>query len=161
LAPFGILAGLLFAGASGAGAAGSAGSSFEISGIDESPLPFVVATPSGHLHELGAMVAAAVASAAGWRVSYLGCNLPAGEIAACALRAGARAVALGISYPSGDAAVAAELRSLRDLLPRETELMVGGRAAASYRGAVDQAGVCWITDIRSLREELGRLARNS
>jgi methanogenic corrinoid protein MtbC1 len=121
----------------------------------------VVATPSGQLHELGAMVAAAVANTAGWRVSYPGCNLPAAEIAACALRVGARAVALSISYPEGDAAVVAELRALRDLLPRETDLMVGGRAAASYRGAIDPAGVCWITDIRSLREELGRLARNS
>ena len=121
----------------------------------------VVATPAGQLHEMGALVAAAVATAAGWRVSYLGCSLPAGDIAACARRAGARAVALGVSYPAGDAAVAAELRTLRDLLPRETDLMVGGRAAASYREALDQAGVCWITDIRSLREELGRLARQS
>ena len=43
-----------------------------------------VATPSGHLHELGALLAASHAHESGWDVLYLGPNLPAEEIAAAA-----------------------------------------------------------------------------
>jgi methanogenic corrinoid protein MtbC1 len=54
----------------------------------------VVGTPSGQLHELGAVMVAAGANDLGWRVVYLGPSLPAGELAAAAAQNQARAVAL-------------------------------------------------------------------
>ncbi len=50
----------------------------------------VVATPTGHLHELGALLAASHAHEAGWDVLYLGPNLPAEEIATAARARGVR-----------------------------------------------------------------------
>ena len=52
-------------------------------GSDGSPVA-VVATPSGQLHELGALLVAAAAANLGWHVTYLGASLPAAEIAGAA-----------------------------------------------------------------------------
>ena len=44
--------------------------------IPDSAPRIVVATPAGQLHELGAIIAAASCASAGWKVTYLGTNLP-------------------------------------------------------------------------------------
>lgn len=95
----------------------------------------VLATPSGHRHELGAMAAAAVAGSEGWNVLYLGADLPAAEIARTAREIGARAVALSLVYGPDGASTGRELRELREALPESTTLLLGGRgAAASWHG---------------------------
>ena len=81
----------------------------------------LVTTPAGQRHELGAVLAAATAAAAGCRVLFLGADLPAASIVHAAHRSGATAVALGITYPDATpdlvgevdaiAAVSAELVS--------------------------------------------------
>ena len=119
----------------------------------------VVGTPAGQIHELGALVVAAMAGALGWRVTHLGCDLPAEEIAACAQRSGARAVALSVSILSRDHDVANEIRTIRDLLPRGVALIVGGRAVAGLEGVLEECGASRVSDIRSLRFELDRLHR--
>lgn len=96
----------------------------------------VVATPTGQLHELGAVLAATAASNVGWRVTYLGASLPAAEIAGAALQLGARAVALSLVYPPDDAGLANELAALRRFLPRRIDIVVGGRAASNYAEAL-------------------------
>lgn len=117
----------------------------------------LVTTPARQLHELGALIAAATAATDGWRVTYLGCDLPAEEIAAAAVQLGAKAVALSIVYPKDDALLNEELRHLRRLLPRTTEMIVGGRAAASYAAALDETGARRVESLRELREELDLL----
>jgi len=92
----------------------------------------LVATPSGQIHELGAVIVSAAAANMGWEVIYLGTSLPAPEIAGAARERGARAVALSIVYPEDDPALPDELHRLRNYLPDKTELIVGGRGAASY-----------------------------
>ena len=72
----------------------------------------VVATPAGELHELGAMLVATTAAAEGWRVLYLGADLPAEDIAAVARRTDVRAVALSLVYPSDGARLISECRHL-------------------------------------------------
>ena len=57
----------------------------------------VVATPSGQLHELGALMAAATAANLGWRPTYLGPNLPAYEIAGAARGNDAAAVGFNLN----------------------------------------------------------------
>ena len=52
-------------------------------GVEGAPV-LVVATPSGQLHELGALLVGAAASNFGWHVTYMGASLPAGEIAGAA-----------------------------------------------------------------------------
>ena len=100
----------------------------------------IVATPAGQIHELGAVIVAAAAANYGWRVIYLGTNLPAAEIAGAAREQEARAVALSIVYPEDDTALPGELRQLRGYLPRYTELIVGGRVAAAYAPTLVEIG---------------------
>jgi MerR family transcriptional regulator, light-induced transcriptional regulator len=117
----------------------------------------IVTTPVRQLHELGALIAAATAASDGWNVTYLGADLPAEEIAAAAVQTGANAVALSIVYPPDDALLHGELRRLRRLLPRTTELIVGGRSAESYAAALDETGARRVENLRELREELDLL----
>jgi methylmalonyl-CoA mutase cobalamin-binding subunit len=114
----------------------------------------LVTTPAGQLHELGALIAAASAASDGWQVTYLGADLPAEEIAAAAVQKGAKAVALGIVYPPDDALLPEEIRRLRRLLPRTTELIVGGRAAASYSAVLEETDARRVESLREMREEL-------
>lgn len=58
----------------------------------------VVGTPAGHLHELGAMIAAVLASEAGVQPIYLGPNVPWNELGEAANAARADLVVLSISF---------------------------------------------------------------
>lgn len=112
----------------------------------------VVATPSGEIHELGALLVAASARDLGWRVTYLGPNLPAEEISSCARVRRARIVAISVVYPEHCPTVLAQIRELRKLLPEEILLAVGGRAAQGYRPELDarEGRIEWLTDLPSL-----------
>jgi methylmalonyl-CoA mutase cobalamin-binding subunit len=116
-----------------------------------------VATPAGQVHEIGALLAALTAASEGWRVTYLGPNLPAEEIAGAAEQTRARAVALSIVYPSDDARLPSEIEKLNRYLPEAVALLVGGRSAESYRAALDASRAILISDLPSLRMQLERL----
>jgi len=92
----------------------------------------VVATPAAQLHELGALLIAVSAGNLGWRVVYLGASLPAADIASAVIRSNAKALALSIVYPADDPDLAGELTTLRQLLPTEINIVVGGRSMGSY-----------------------------
>jgi methylmalonyl-CoA mutase cobalamin-binding subunit len=117
----------------------------------------VVSTPAGQWHELGALVATATAAAQGWRVTYLGPNLPADDIAAAATQTGAKIVALSIVYPGDDPNVGHELRKLRRFLGANVALLVGGRAAGNYQRVIEEVGAIRVNDIPHLRLELDAL----
>ena len=119
----------------------------------------VVGTPAGQLHELGALLVAALATNLGWRVTYLGASLPAAEIAGAALQSGARAVALSLVYPTDDPGLAGELIRLRELLPDETDLVAGGRAAPAYRATLESIGAVVIGDLSEVAPKLEALRR--
>lgn len=114
----------------------------------------IVTTPARQLHELGALIAAAAAATDGWQVTYLGADLPAEEIAAAAIQKGAKAVGLSIVYPPDDPILPDELRRLRRLLPRTTQIVVGGRAAAAYATVLDEIDARRVENLKELREEL-------
>lgn len=114
-------------------------------------------TPPRQRHELGALMVAAVAAGEGWRVTYLGADLPPEEIAAAAGEKGAQAVALSLIYPPDDARLPDDLRRLRRLLPPSTALIAGGRACAAYGAVLDEIGAVRVPDLPALRRELDRL----
>ena len=130
----------------------------EAAAASDSPDAVVVATPAGQVHELGAMLAAASAAAAGWRVVYLGADLPAVEIARTAAKTGARAVALSIVIPREGDHTAAELRALRRELAPEVALIAGGEGASALSAAMDDAGILFLPDFAEFRRALVRLA---
>lgn len=114
----------------------------------------IVATPAGELHELGALIVAASARDLGWHVTYLGPNLPVEEISACAIARHAKAVALSVVYPEKCPVIQEKLSRMRELLPSSIGLIVGGRAAESYRECLTAAGIQWASCQHGLDEVL-------
>lgn len=109
----------------------------------------LVATPTGQLHELGALLAGASAASLGWRIIYLGASLAAADIAGAARQNSARAVALSLVYPEDDPHLPAELSRLRELLP-DTPIIAGGRAAPAYRETLARIGAQTAADLAQL-----------
>jgi methanogenic corrinoid protein MtbC1 len=116
----------------------------------------VVATPAGQRHELGALVVAAAAGADGWRVTYLGADTPAGDIAAAVRQVGAPVLALSLTYPMDDARLVEEFAALRAALP-EVRVLAGGQAVGAYRHALAAIGAFVVDDAASLRTTLEQL----
>lgn len=111
----------------------------------------VVATPATQRHELGAKIVSTTASHEGWRVVFLGSDLPADAIAAAALQSGASLVALSLIFPTDEASVTHEVLALRRLLPPSVTIVVGGAAVASYGDRLAEAGVRVLPDLPQLR----------
>lgn len=128
---------------------------------DASRPSLLVATPARQRHEIGALLAAAYATAHGWRAVYLGPDLPASDIAHAARTRGVRAVALSIVYPVIDPALAEDLRALRKLLPGTVTILAGGAGAVSFRRVLDGIGATTAVDLHELGAALRELERNS
>ncbi|MGE5805716.1 MAG: MerR family transcriptional regulator [Ignavibacteria bacterium] len=129
--------------------------------ISSENAPLIIsATPRGQEHELGAMIAGVVAASAGWKVIYLGPNLPVEEIAAVADTLQAKVVALSIVYPSDDLQLKKDLLNLKQMLPENIHLIVGGRAAPGYSDILNEINAVLIKDTRQLSTELGDIREN-
>ncbi len=116
----------------------------------------LVATPAGERHEIDTVIAAVVAAAEGWRVTYLGSDVDASEIASAATSMQARAAGVTIG-PLGDGSssrVLEELRSLRAHLPPTVPLLVGGTGAHALAPELLGAGTRIVEDLSELRVAL-------
>lgn len=118
----------------------------------------VAGTLSGQRHEFGALLAAVVAADEGWRVTYLGPDLPVEDIATAAEARGAAAVMLSTVMDEGAVDPAAAVRALRDRLGEDPALLVGGRATTRRRSQIERAGARWLPDLDALREALRQLS---
>ncbi len=119
----------------------------------------VVGTPVGEIHELGAMLVVSSARDLGWRVTYLGPNLPVEEIAACVKSRNAAAVALSVVYPEGCPVIEEKIRRLRELLPEPVAMIVGGRAAAGYHEKLPDLKIQWASCLHDLDKALMKIRR--
>lgn len=128
--------------------------------LNESAPILVSATPRGQEHEFGALIAGVVSASAGWRVIYLGSNLPAEEIAAVVSHLKARVAALSIVYPGDDVHLKQELKKLKHLLPDGVSIIVGGRAVNGYYDILDEIGAIVVKDSKHLRVELEAIREN-
>jgi methanogenic corrinoid protein MtbC1 len=117
----------------------------------------VVTTPAGQAHEIGALLVANAARMQGWRVLYLGPNLPAAEIAGAVLESRAKVLALSLIYPPKDPRVSAELVDLRRLAGKEVSVIVGGAAASSYSDVLQEIDAVRLEDLAAFRSELDRI----
>jgi DNA-binding transcriptional MerR regulator/methylmalonyl-CoA mutase cobalamin-binding subunit len=126
---------------------------------DSAPI-MVTATPRGQEHELGALIAGVVAASSGWRVIYLGSNLPSEEIGAVVSHLNAKVVALSIVYPNDDLHLKHELKKFKHLLPDGVSIIVGGRAANGYLDVLDEISAIVVKDSRQLRLELEAIREN-
>ena len=118
-----------------------------------------VATPTGQLHELGAVIVCAAARSHGWRTTYLGASLPIEEFAGAMRDVQPRAVGLSIVFPPDDDALRRDLVKLRKLLPRECAIIVGGRSADSYQAVLREIKAIVVQSIEDLYPVLDKLSR--
>jgi MerR family transcriptional regulator, light-induced transcriptional regulator len=86
----------------------------------------VFATLQGERHELGLLMSAMICASSGFRVHYLGADLPAEEIARFAREFGAPIVALSVVWQERIGDVTAQLAELASALPPETAIWIGG-----------------------------------
>jgi len=115
---------------------------------------FLVGGPSGERHEMGGLLAAAVAASEGWRVVYLGTDLPAPEIAEAARASGARAVGLSVVFVEDRERTVAELSTVRELLPPSVPLLIGGGGARVLEEELADPGTRFVADLEDLRQSL-------
>lgn len=123
------------------------------------PDAVLVATPTGERHAIGAALVGAAAAAEGWRVVYLGADVPAKEIAAAAIASDVRVVAISLTYLRDRAKMVDELRDLRALLPAAVVLVAGGAATGGIETELSAAGIRVGTDLADLRDALRAAAR--
>lgn len=99
----------------------------ELDGAGAASPEAVCATPPGERHEFGVMAAALHLSARGWRVVYLGTDVPLDELAAVVRERRPALLCVSVVNPVELADWKSLSRSLRDAAPPETEVAVGGR----------------------------------
>jgi MerR family transcriptional regulator, light-induced transcriptional regulator len=114
----------------------------------------LLATLTGDQHKMGALLAATAAAAEGWRVTYLGPDLPAAEIATAAVAAGARVVGVSVVHVAETDRVLAELRTVRTRLPASVPLLAGGAGAVALAPELDGTGIHVVGDLSKLRAAL-------
>jgi methanogenic corrinoid protein MtbC1 len=125
--------------------------------IDDAPV-LLAATPAGERHEIGILMVVAEAVTLGWRVTYLGADLPAAEIASAAEQTGARAVALGAVYAPDPGSLVREISALRRALSEDIALIVGGAAVRFIDLPEGDGRTLYAGDLDELRTELMALA---
>jgi DNA-binding transcriptional MerR regulator len=119
----------------------------------------VFATVSGEQHELGILMYAALAASRKLRALYLGADLPPREIADLARRSGAAAVAISLIMPEEINLSLQQLAILRDALPPETEIWIGGAASCYVDPAQFPAGSIHMAGRAEFEHRVERLAR--
>ena len=114
----------------------------------------LVATPAGEREELEALLVATAAAVEHWRVTYLGADLAASDIAVAAGHTSARAVGLSVTRCTDREPLLAELRRVRASLPRRVPLLVGGIGARLIGPALADAGIVVVDNLSALRAAL-------
>lgn len=127
--------------------------------LTETAPRMVMGTPAGQLHDMAALMAAASAANMGWRVAFVGPNLPAFELAGAVRLFGAQCLGLSITYPEDDPNLAKELLHLRQILPQNVHIIAGGRSAAGYANTLSQIGARHCKTLDSLCFELDELRK--
>jgi MerR family transcriptional regulator, light-induced transcriptional regulator len=131
---------------------------FRVYEVRDTAPRLVVATPPSQVHELGALMVATSAAAEGWRVTYLGPDLPVADLVSAVGQTGARAVAISAVYVPEDVDLLAALREMRAGLSEGVPLIVGGAATPEIEAEAEAAGALVIRSLPELRAMLRRLA---
>jgi DNA-binding transcriptional MerR regulator len=113
----------------------------------------VFTTPEGERHEMGLQMAAVAALDAGANALYLGLELPVEECVEAVRQSGASALALSVVTLERARAEAA-IGELRDALPPEIRVWVGGHGASAL---TLPEGVEYIVDLERLQSEVALL----
>ena len=106
-----------------------------------------LATLEGERHEFGAMLAMAAALAHGWSALYFGPEMPVRDLAAAAAGRDLTAVGLSVVYVEEPERVEEAVRRVREALPADVALVVGGSGAARIRERLAAPDVRVVDDL--------------
>jgi len=120
---------------------------------DEAADAIVLATPLGERHEFGVLIGALIAATRGWRVIYLGTDLPAQEIIRTAKLTRARVLVLSVITPQNPL-TAEELKTIADQVPPFTRVWIAGMDATNHRALIEQANWILVRDFEDLDDRL-------
>lgn len=99
------------------------------------------ATLPGDEHEVGLLMAALRFREAGWQVTFLGANTPVEEIGRMGQALHPVTVALSCTQQVSEAEVLRRVLAVRELLPLNTRVVVGGRGALPHASALSRVDV--------------------
>lgn len=122
---------------------------------DDEAETIVLATTNGERHEFGILIAALIAATRGWRVVYLGIDLPATEIIRTVKSVKARVLAISV-VNSLNPLTGDELNLIAASLPQNTRVWIGGAEANRYRSIIERADWVHILDSEELEDRLKR-----
>jgi hypothetical protein len=100
------------------------------------------------------LLAALVAATRGWRVVYLGSDLPASEIARALRLTGSRFLALSLICDHPD--IENEFEAIANHLPAGTRVWIGGGEALARRDLVHRLNWILIRDLDDFDDRLRR-----
>jgi DNA-binding transcriptional MerR regulator len=122
---------------------------------DDEAETIVLATTNGERHEFGILIAALIAATRGWRVIYLGTDLPATEIIRTVKSVKARVLAISV-VNSLNPLTGDELNLIAASLPQNTRVWIGGAEANRYRSIIERSDWVHIHDSEELEDRLKR-----
>jgi DNA-binding transcriptional MerR regulator len=122
---------------------------------DDTAETIVFATPAGERHEFGILIGALIAATRGWRVVYVGVDLPAPEIVHTAKLTKARVLALSV-VGSQVPQITDELRIIAETIPPHTRVWIAGADATNHRALIEQANWILVRDFEDLDDRLKR-----
>lgn len=132
------------------------GSLLRLHGHHASPVRVLFATPSGERHEIGTLGAALLAASSGLGVTFLGPDLPAGDIIESVKTLGAEVLVLGVTTTSAGKAKERELNTIVRSLPKNVELWTGGPGAVRHAAIIGRRGLV-LPDYDAYQRELVRI----
>jgi DNA-binding transcriptional MerR regulator/methylmalonyl-CoA mutase cobalamin-binding subunit len=135
---------------------GLLGSLLRLRGQTAQPVA-LLATPSGERHEFGLMLVALLFVDAGVGVSYLGADLPVGEIVVAVRRSGAMVAGLSVVNGANRRRAAQQVAQLERQLPAITELWLGGRDAGAVAAQAGRTRALVFDETERVEAEIARI----
>lgn len=114
----------------------------------------VLATPAQERDEFVLLLTSLLAAMHGWKVVYLGADLPAPEIVRAVRLTGARVLVLSVN--AGSSRTGDDFRAISNLLPISTQVWVAGDEVIKHKVIIERANWLLVRTFEELDEMLKR-----
>lgn len=121
----------------------------------------VVACPPGEEHDIAALAVAYRCRVRGFRLYYLGANVPISALSNLCRQIEPDLIILSFPLALPEPKAAELVQALAEEIDRTSRLVVGGHGALSMREHFERFHVAVLEDFRALDERLDRLTRRS
>jgi MerR family transcriptional regulator, light-induced transcriptional regulator len=108
----------------------------------------------GERHEIGLLAAAVHLALRGWRVTFLGADLPFEDLREVVARKRPALLCAAMVQQNSEAERAEVAQRLRDLAPPETRIVIGGHGVPNGSNGFNADGVYFVPTMKGLQEFL-------